>query len=166
MPAYLCPRPLPPSKLSPKASKGTSSPQTLLEAAYPLCAQRVPETVRNPAVIPFRVNKSSTPDQTLSSLLRNAGDMDDLESSILSEPEGITAPPVVQRQSRRTPDNISSFHQTRDGSPSPPPRRNSSGHQDPSLDGHSRSKRSSNFYSKDQLGQMSVYQSLPGPLAD
>ncbi len=83
--------------------------------------------------------------------------MDDIESSTLSEREDIPAPHVVERQSRRTPDN-----QPRNGSPSPPPRRHSFRHQEPSMDGHSRSKRSSHFYSKDQLEQHSMYQSLPG----
>ena len=44
--ACLCPPLLPPSKLSPNVSTKTSSPQTPLEAVYPLCVLRVPETVR------------------------------------------------------------------------------------------------------------------------
>ena len=82
--------------------------------------------------------------------------MDDIESSTLSEREDGPAPHVVERQSRRTPDN-----KPRDGSPSPSPRRHSFRHQEHSTDGHSRSKRSSDFYSKDQLEQRSMYQSLP-----
>ena len=116
---------------------------------------------RNSALFPpislFSCQQLSPPDQTLSSLLRNAEDMDDIESSTLSEREDVPAPHVVERQSRRTPDN-----HPRDGSPSPPPHRHSFRHQESSMEGHSRSKRSSHFYSKDQRGQISMYQSLLG----
>lgn len=113
-------------------------------------------------ILPVSCQQFSTPDQTLTSLLRNAEDMDDIESSNLSDREDIFEPSNVERQSRRTPDNVSPSYQARDGSPSPPSRRSgSSRQQEPSPDRLSRGKRSSNFYSKDKLEQIRVYHGLP-----
>lgn len=112
-------------------------------------------------ILPVSCQQFSTPDQTLTSLLRNAGDMDDIESSNLSDREDIFEPSNVEQQSHRTPDNVSPSYQARDGSPSPPSRRSSSRQQEPSPDRLSRGKRSSTFYSKDKLEQIREYRSLP-----